>query len=70
MLFYVPIDHRDYSYKGREAQDGHLDFHSSPELSENSSRACGGYLYFVGERAVYGVKSSVRSYVELVHAAL
>ena len=30
VLCYVHIDHKDY--KGREAQDGHLDFHTAPEL--------------------------------------
>ena len=30
MLLYVHRDHKDYS--GREAQDGHLDFYTAPEL--------------------------------------
>ena len=30
MLLYVDGDHRDYW--GREAQDGHLDFHTAPEF--------------------------------------
>ena len=29
MLLYVHRDHKDY--KGREAQDGHLDFYTAPE---------------------------------------
>ena len=30
MLLYVRRDHKDY--QGRGAQDGHLDFHTAPEL--------------------------------------
>ena len=30
VLLYVHRDHKDYS--GRGAQDGHLDFHTAPEL--------------------------------------
>ena len=30
MLLYVHRDHKDYY--GRVAQDGHLDFHTAPEL--------------------------------------
>ena len=32
MLLYVHRDHKDY--KGREAQDGHLDFHTAPEWQQ------------------------------------
>ena len=28
----VHRDHKDSYYQGREAQDGHLDFHTAPEL--------------------------------------
>ena len=33
MLLYVNRDHKDY--KGRGAQDGHLDFHAAPKLWHN-----------------------------------
>ena len=39
VLLYVHRDHKDY--QGRGAQDGHLDFHTAPELGNRRKRGRG-----------------------------